>query len=128
MDVETWIETYRRAWEQRDADLVVPLFTEDGWYRSFIFDEPHVGHDGVRAYWERVTSNQADVSVRMGAPIVAGNRTAVEWWTEMTASGEPATVAGALVLRFAADGRCEELREYWHSAPQRIAPPDGWGF
>jgi hypothetical protein len=127
VDVDSWIETYRQAWEQRDADLVVPLFTEDGWYRSYIFDEPHVGHEGVRAYWESVTSTQSDVGVRMGHPIVDGDRVAVEWWTEMNSDGEPATVTGALLLRFAADGRCEELREYWHHAPERLSPPDAWG-
>ncbi len=37
------------------------------------------------------------------------------------------TLPGCLVLRFADDGRCEELREYWHVESGRRHPPAGWG-
>jgi hypothetical protein len=45
----------------------------------------------------------------------------------MWAEGEEITIPGCLLLRFAPDGRCEELREYWHVEPGRYEPPDGWG-
>jgi hypothetical protein len=127
VDVDTWIETYRVAWERRDPDLAASLFTDDAWYRSLIFDEPHVGQEGVHAYWSSVTSQQSNVSVRLGTPVVQGNRVVVEWWTQMDVDGAPITLPGALILRFAADGRCEELREYWHHQPGRVEPPEGWG-
>ena len=37
------------------------------------------------------------------------------------------TLPGILMLRFAADGRCEELREVWHMQPGTRQPPPGWG-
>ena len=36
----------------------VTLFTEDAWYRSSPFREPNLGHDGIRAYWERAAGTQ----------------------------------------------------------------------
>ena len=127
MNVQTWVDEYGRAWRERDADAVVSLFTEDAEYRSSPFREPSVGSDAIRAYWERATSTQEDADVRMGAPIVAGDRVAVEWWATMRDGGEEITLPGCLLLRFAPDGRCAALREYWHVEPGHREPHAGWG-
>jgi hypothetical protein len=34
---------------------------------------------------------------------------------------------GTPFLRFAADGRCTALREYWFQKPGRRDPHPGWG-
>ena len=52
MGVDAWLERYRIAWEEGDADAAAALFTEDAVYRSSPFREPQVGQDGIRAYWE----------------------------------------------------------------------------
>ena len=72
MDLSEWIEGYRKAWEAGDTELVLTLFTDDASYRSNPFEEPHVGHNGIRAYWEGVTSQQRDARVTMGRPFVDG--------------------------------------------------------
>ncbi len=125
--VEEWLERYRRAWETADADAVVELFTDDASYRSSIFAEAHVGRDAIRAYWERATAPQKAVAVRIGRPFVDGERVAAEWWTTMEDEGAEITLPGCLLLRFDADGRCRELREYWQVEQGRLAPPDDWG-
>jgi hypothetical protein len=54
---------------------------------------------------------------------------AVEWWAMMreTEEGE-LTLPGCLLLRFAENGRCEELREYLHiEMGRRIPPRAAWG-
>jgi uncharacterized protein (TIGR02246 family) len=127
MVLTDWIEGYRRAWEAGDAELVIRLFTEDASYRSNPFEEPHVGHDGIRAYWEGVTSQQRDARVSMGRPFVDGDRVAVEWWTRMTSEGEEVTLPGCLLLRFGPDGRCNDLREYWNFTAGLREPFAGWG-
>jgi hypothetical protein len=124
---DDWIAAYGRAWETGDADAAAELFTEDAVYRSSPFREPDVGQDGVRGYWRRVTATQSSVTVRFGTPIVAGRRVAVEWWATFLDDGEEVTLPGCLVLRFASDGRCEELREYWHGEAGLLEPHDGWG-
>ena len=128
MQLADWIEGYRRAWEEADAELVLSLFTEDASYRSSPFGEPNLGHDGIRAYWEGVTGVQEGVEVRMGEPLVDGNLVAVEWWTTMdVADSGTVTLPGCLLLQFAPDGRCFDLREYWNLEPGRRQPHEGWG-
>ncbi len=127
MTIERWIEEYRRAWEDADGDAVTALFTEGASYRSHPFREPHLGHEGIREYWRCATATQSEVRVMMGRPSVDGNRVAVEWWSTMNDEGEEVTLPGCLLLRFAEDGRCEDLREYWVVEPGRRAPFPGWG-
>ncbi|MGH3012414.1 MAG: nuclear transport factor 2 family protein [Gaiellaceae bacterium] len=127
MTVEEWIAAYGRAWVARDADAAVALFTDDAVYRSHPFREPHAGSDGIREYWTRATSTQEEFELRFGEPVVEGSKAVVEWWAVMRDDGAWITLPGALLLRFAADGRCEELREYWHVDDGRREPPLGWG-
>jgi ketosteroid isomerase-like protein len=127
-DINGWLERYRRAWEERDADAAAALFTEDAVYRSSPFREPHVGTAGIRDYWTGATSRQSDIRVLIGTPIVEGNRVAAEWWTTyVDAEAGERTLSGILFLRFGADGRCEELRETWHREDGTHPPHEGWG-
>jgi ketosteroid isomerase-like protein len=125
--VHAWLDAYRRAWEQADTPAVLGLFRPDATYRSHPLRPAHRGHRGIADYWARATADQQDVRVRLGDPIVDGDRVAVEWWTTMTAGGAPATLAGCLLLTFAADGRCQALRECWNLAEGLVDPPADWG-
>jgi ketosteroid isomerase-like protein len=125
--VDAWLEGYRRAWEEADTPAVLGLFTEDATYRSHPLRPVHAGHDGIAAYWTQATADQRDVRVRLGDPVVDGDRVGVEWWTTMRAGGDPLTLVGVLLLAFAADGRCRALRECWNLAEELLDPPPDWG-
>jgi ketosteroid isomerase-like protein len=130
MSVETvqeWMAGYRKAWVDRDPEAAAALFTEDSLYREQPYEDAFKGSEGVRAYWAGVTETQADVQLDWGTPVIDGDRAAVEWWVRLTNGGTPVTLAGSMTLLFAADGRCRELREYWHFAPEHNTPPEGWG-
>jgi ketosteroid isomerase-like protein len=124
---EQWLDGYRRAWIERDADGAAALFTDDALYREKAFDPPFVGRDAIRGYWSTVTQGQQDVELRYGTPVVQGHRVAVEWWANLVNDGTPVTLAGEFLLVFDRDGRCRELREYWVLTTGRVDPPEGWG-
>jgi hypothetical protein len=123
-----WLERYRRAWIERDADAAKRLFTEDATYREQPFQAPFVGREAIRDYWARVTASQTSVELRYGQPIVDGRRLAVEWWANLQTSDGPLTLAGEFLLLFADSGECRELREYWVLARERVEPPHEWGL
>jgi ketosteroid isomerase-like protein len=127
MKLDDWIQSYARAWESADEELIGKLFTDDATYRSHPFREPFRGAAEIRDYWTRATRGPRDIRVQMGSPFVDGDRVAVEWWTTMTDDGEASTLPGCLLLRFAADGRCSELREYWSLENGHREPFEGWG-
>jgi len=129
MTVQEWADAYAKAWRERDADAAASLFTDDCVYRDHPLQAPHRGARGVRSYWASVTSTQDRVDVRMGEPVEStdGGRAAVEFWVRMLSGGAEVTLMGILLLRFAEDGRCRELREAWFFEPGDHAPHDGWG-
>ncbi|HET8811140.1 MAG TPA: nuclear transport factor 2 family protein [Gaiella sp.] len=129
MTVQQWVDAYAQAWRDRDADAAAALFTEDSLYWSHPLQEPCRGTGGVRDYWTSVTATQDRVDVRMGRPVESadGRRAAVEFWVRMLNGGADVTLIGILFLRFAGDGRCEELRETWHFEPADHPPHEGWG-
>jgi hypothetical protein len=125
--VEAWLEGYRRAWVRRDPDAAAALFTADAVYQEQAFEPAYVGREAIRGYWATVTATQSDVELRYGAPVVAGRKAAVEWWTNLRDAGADVTLAGEFMLTFARGGLCSSLREYWFFAEGRLSPPPGWG-
>jgi ketosteroid isomerase-like protein len=127
MEYNDWLERYRRAWIDRDAEAAAVLFTEDAIYREQPFQPPFVGREAIRQYWFTVTRTQGAVDLQYGTPVVDGRRVAVEWWATLLNDGKPLTLAGEFLLLFADDGRCRELREYWAVTESTMTPPHGWG-
>jgi hypothetical protein len=76
----------------------------------------------------RTSGTQTGTSVQIGRPVVEGDRLAVEWWATYTDAEEgEGTLPGILMLRFAPDGRCAELRETWIWEAGIRDPHPGWG-
>ncbi len=109
------MEDYRRAWETRDADLVVSLFTEDATYLADPFNEAAVGHAGIRRYWEQAVGSHKDIRFRWHALSSTGNLHVVEWEAEFTRrdSGRRIHLRGVMVLELRGE-RIFRFREYWH--------------
>jgi hypothetical protein len=127
MTPQQWLDAYRKAWVNLDADAAAALFTKDATYAEQPYQAAFAGPEGVHDYWKRVTATQGNVEIKYGTPITVGNRTAVEWWTTLTNGGAPITLAGAFVLTFDANGLCRTLREYWHFTEGTKQPLSGWG-
>lgn len=125
--VTDWADAYRSAWENADAAAASDLFSKTSSYRSNIYEEPYLGRAGVQEYWSGVTAAQTDVRVRMGEPVVLGQKSIVEFWTTMSVDGQPVTLAGCLMLNFEDSGLCSALREYWNFESGTHHPPAGWG-
>jgi hypothetical protein len=59
-------------------------------------------------------ADQAAADCRFGAPVVSGERAAVDWWAAITAKdGSVETVAGTSLLRFDGNGLVVEQRDAW---------------
>lgn len=118
-----WLAAYERAWRAGDGEGAGALFTADCVYRSHPFREA----EDAAGYARRVFAAESGVEARFGRPLIEGRRVAVEYWATLREDGEEITLSGCDLLRFAPDGRCCELREYWAQRPGHVEPPAGWG-
>jgi ketosteroid isomerase-like protein len=118
-----WIDAWSRAWPARDVDGIAAVYADEARYAS----HPFRAVETARSYASRAFGEETLLEVRFGEPVVAGDRAAVEYWAVVEADGGQTTVAGASLLRFGADGRVVEHRDYWDQVEGRREPPPWWG-
>ena len=126
-DYTGWLERYRIAWIERDADAAGRLFTEDAIYREQPFQEPFVGRQGIRDYWTRVTASQTQVELRFGRPLW----TARVWqWSGGRTWRPPAGPSrwrASSCCCLPTPGNAASCASTWLLTQARVEPPPGWG-
>ena len=137
MDIDAFMEKYKRAWETSDEHLLASLFAPDGCYRNTPF-ACQQGHEAIRQYWQR-TKLQADIRLtyevlesHAGGGIAHWHTTyqvtSEEMFTMWAAStgtnmlarkeGDPLprlALDGIAVVEFGSDGLVRDFRLWWHS-------------
>ncbi|HEX6756560.1 MAG TPA: nuclear transport factor 2 family protein [Mycobacteriales bacterium] len=120
-EVMRWVDGYERVWRDGDLDGVARLFTEDARYRRSPYEEPDVGHAGIRAFWLDDDDRVFTVSAE---PVAVEGRVAVVRLE--VGYGDPVTqeYRDLWVLRFAGDGRVEDFEEWphWPGEPHAATP------
>jgi hypothetical protein len=111
-----WLEGYKAAWERCDPDAAVRLFTDDVLYHETPFDTPIPGLDAVRTYWATQTGAQREVAFQYQPVSFSRTQGVARWQASFVRapSGARVQLDGIFQLTFATDGRCRELREWWH--------------
>jgi ketosteroid isomerase-like protein len=127
-DAVSFVEGYGRTWELWDLSGWVDLFTDDVVYVDHPTQQSVVGRTALEAYVRKEAAEQGAVNVRMGSPVVEGDRVAGEFWVTATSESKPATLVGGFIARLEPDGRCSYFREYWFYVEGETTPAyEGWG-
>jgi hypothetical protein len=124
---ERWASVWRDAWQAQDTDAIVALYRADVRFSTEAFRVPYHGTDGVRSYVGQAFAEEREPRVWVGAPIVAGERAAIEWWATVIENDVPITLAGVSVLRFDNQGLVAEQWDSWNQGEGLREPPEGWG-
>jgi len=124
---ERWARVWRDGWEARDTEAIVALYAPDVVFSTQAFRVPYRGRDGVRDYVSHAFAEEREPRVWAGAPIVSGDRAAIEWWAVVIENDQPTTLAGVSVLRFDADGLVTRQEDAWNQGDGLHEPPPGWG-
>ena len=122
-----FVDDYGRAWESWDIPGFVELFSDDVVYVAHATHETVVGRAALTSYVRKEAAEQGQVSVRMGNPVVDGDRVAAEFWVTATSEDGDATIAGCFIAHLAPDGRCAFFREYWFDTEGHTSAYEGWG-
>ena len=81
----------------------------------------------LASYIRKEAEDQGTASVRMGRPVIDGDRVAAEFWVTRSNDDQDWTTAGSFIARLGADGRCTFFRESWFDVAGHIQPYAGWG-
>lgn len=138
MNIESFMQGYKAAWEQRDETLFCALFSPDAQYHNTPFAVQR-GHAQLAEYWRRVKL-QDDVQLSFEVLAATSTSGIAHWhvsyqvaseelfriWAQSTGTnlvarkpGDPLPrmlLDGVLQAHFAG-GLCQECRLWWHSLP-----------
>ncbi len=113
------LETFGRAWQTFDGDLIVSMFTDDAEYHADAFAPPMVGHNAVRAYWLDGSRTTEQVEFTVERHWVSADTVLAAWHASFVerGTGERVRLAGFMTWEMAPDGRIARLREWTVTAP-----------
>lgn len=140
MDVEQFMQGYKKAWKERDEAQFCALFATDGEYHNTPFAVQR-GHAQLAAYWQRVKL-QEDVQVRYEILASAPAGGVAHWhvtyqvaseelfriWAQSTGTNLVARKPGDPLPRMVLDGvlkaefdgdLCRRCDIWWHSMPMQ---------
>jgi ketosteroid isomerase-like protein len=113
------LETFGRAWQTFDGDLITSMFTDDAEYHADLFAPPMVGQNAIRAYWNDGARTTRDVDFTVERHWVAADSVLCAWHAsfEEIATSSRTRLVGFMTWDMAADGRIARLREWTVVAP-----------
>ena len=79
------VERFAEAFNRRDVDGLLALFTEDATYADLFFG-PHAGQAALRAMFERMFREGRDYRWQMNSIVTDAQRAAAEWTFSYTAT------------------------------------------
>lgn len=114
----TIAERFAAAFNQRDVDELLACFTDDATYADLLLGES-AGHDGLRALFERMMDEIAEVDWQFDRVVTSDTGEMAEWTFRIVVSDAvPRSAGRSLSLRGVSvfdlrDGRCCAYREYF---------------
>ncbi len=117
-DVQGWLDRYIEAWRGNDAELIMPLFTDDAIYRFRPYSDPDqmaTGNAAIVESWLEEPDTPESWEAKYEPYAVEGDRAVAVGFSRYRATDtEPEkTYHNAYLLRFAPDGRCSEFSEFY---------------
>ena len=65
-DVQAVVDTYIRAWVDKNPDLIVTIFTDTATYHERVLEEPIRNQEGIRDYWQtKVVESQDRITCEL---------------------------------------------------------------
>jgi ketosteroid isomerase-like protein len=122
--VAAWLDGYSRAWGSYDPAEIGALFSADAVYYDAPYSEPARGREAIVTAWleDRDEAGTYEGSYR---PVLVAGDQAVATGTSRyfsTDGGVDREFDNVFLLRFDADGRCAEYREWYMRRPDPASP------
>jgi len=105
---------WKRAWEGRDPDAVLELFSEEAEYRIDPFIQPLTGAVAIREHVNRIVATQDHIEFDAEHVWVSGRTVLGNWHGALTrrASAERVRVRGFSAIEVDDDGLIARIREW----------------
>jgi ketosteroid isomerase-like protein len=113
-DAQDLLEAYKRAWEKRDVEAAMELYTADAEHRDHPFRDPFVGELAIRGMWNDIALNEAHVEFDAERIWVSGSTVLASWhaaYTDRT-NADRVRLRGFLTMELDDERKVRRLREW----------------
>lgn len=115
--VEKWLSRYGQAWERKETEAFVTLFSPDVRYHWTPFEDPKEGREELAQAFESAVARQEAIRFK-STVLSAEGRSALTHWHcsfDRGPTGQRVELDGIFHMEFDSAGRCQVFREWWHS-------------
>jgi steroid delta-isomerase len=119
--VDAYVDSYRR----NDKQACIDLFATDAVWHDPVGEPPHVGHEGVGAFWDQARTMAESIELVPSDVIVCANQAAMVFEIHVNLpapeGSPPTTMIMDAVEVFVLDdgGKISQLRAYWDMSRAR---------
>ena len=105
---------FKQAWEGRDPDAMLELFSDAAEYRIDPFMEPMTGLNAIREHWNSVVAAQDHIEFDAERVWVSGRTVLGSWHVALTerATADRVRVRGFSSIELDEHGRIARMREW----------------
>jgi steroid Delta-isomerase len=124
-DVRRVVDAYVDSYKRNDKAACLELFAEDAVWHDPVGQPPHVGHEGVGAFWDQVRTLAESIELIPSDVIVCANQAAMVFEIHSTIAGGAGNPSTTMIMDaveiFELDdgGKIAELRAYWDMSRAR---------
>lgn len=119
---EQFMEALQQAEKTRDVEPLISLFADQGIVSNPGLEQPACGHQELRRFWRDHLAEFWRIRSEFTHVVEQDDTSVLEWTAEAICStGKIMVYQGASVLEVA-DGKIQQLRNYYNS-PRLLAPP-----
>lgn len=113
-DAQDLIARYKRAWERRDVDLAVELFSEDATCRVDPFEPDLADANAIREWWNASLARIANVEFDAERIWLSGDTVLASFHAAWTQRHDAQRIRsrGFLTFELTLDGRVRRFREW----------------
>jgi steroid delta-isomerase len=114
--VDAYVDSYRR----NDKQACLDLFAPDAVWHDPVGEPPHVGHEGIAAFWDQTRTLAESIVLEPKDVIVCANQAAMVFEIHVTLTGGSTMVMDAVeVFVLDDDARISGLSAYWDMSRAR---------
>jgi uncharacterized protein (TIGR02246 family) len=105
---------FKHAWEERDPEAMLELYSDDAEYRIDPFMEPLAGANAIREHWNTIAAEQIHVDFDAERVWVAGRTVLASWHVAFTRgdTAERVRVRGFSTLELDDASRIARMRDW----------------
>jgi SnoaL-like domain len=122
--LQSWVNSYERAWRTPGTDALAELFHEDAVYVTSPLAEPLVGLEAIRRFWDEERSPDEEFTMT-SEPIAYEGDTGVVRVEVDYHRPHARRFVDLWIVSFGPDGRCRRFEEeFWDDVEAGLAGAD----